>query len=135
MFFVALAVPDLFLEPENYTPANAMVTPAHIKPEWYFLWVYAILRAVPNKVGGVVLLFRAILVLLVLSFIDRAPGCQWCVVKQVIFWSLVADCFALTWLGGAPAEAPYILARQICTVAYFGCFVGLCLVGHVRRRL
>lgn len=70
MLLVSLILPDLFLEPENFIPANPLVTPAHIKPEWYFLWVYAILRAIPNKLGGVVALFMAILILGVLPFID-----------------------------------------------------------------
>lgn len=85
---VRLLVPDLFLEPENYTPANPLVTPAHIKPEWYFLWVYAILRAIPNKLGGVVALFAAVLVLAILPWVDRGKcnvGCTWCVIKQFFF--------------------------------------------------
>ena len=84
--------------------------------------MYAILRAVPNKVGGVVMLFRAILVLLVLPLIGGI-GCQWSAVKQVVFWGLVANFLMLRWLGGMPAEAPYIFARQVCTVRYFGWFL------------
>lgn len=92
MLFVTFVVPDLFSEPENFTPANCLVTPAHIKPEWYFLWAYAILRAVPDKAGGVCALFGAILVLATLPFTDKGRdrvGCPWCIIKQGIFWSLV----------------------------------------------
>lgn len=99
MLGVRLLTPDLFLEPENFIPANPLVTPAHIKPEWYFLWVYAILRAIPNKLGGVVALFAAILILAILPIVDRGKnmvGCRWCVVKQSMFWSLVRVFFLLT---------------------------------------
>jgi len=124
MFFVRLLVPDLFLEPENYTPANPMVTPAHIKPEWYFLWVYAILRAVPNKTGGVVALLMAILMLLSLPFTDsRGHGCQWCEVKQSIFWGFVTVWLLLTWLGRCPAEEPFITCAQVMSVLYFSYFL------------
>jgi len=71
MCVVRMGFPDLFLEPENYIPANPLVTPAHIKPEWYFLWIYAILRAIPNKLGGVLALFAAIFVLALLPFLDK----------------------------------------------------------------
>jgi len=89
MVSVSLFLPDMFLEPENFIPSNPLVTPDHIKPEWYFLWAYAILRAVPNKFGGVMILFGAILVLLVLPLVDvrkAEVGCSGCVVKQVMFW-------------------------------------------------
>ena len=79
MLVVRLLLPDLFLEPENYIPANPLRTPAHIKPEWYFLWVYAILRAVPNKLGGVVALFGAILILAVLPLMGRRKHMIGCV--------------------------------------------------------
>ena len=88
ILFVRLVTPDLFLEPENYIPANPLRTPAHIKPEWYFLWVYAILRSVPNKLGGVVALFMAILVLATLPITEKRKsivGCTWCPVKQFMF--------------------------------------------------
>jgi len=99
MLAVSLLVPELFSEPENYIPANPLVTPAHIKPEWYFLWVYAILRAIPNKLGGVSALFAALLVLLRLPVLDKGVdmiGCTWCPIKQLIFWSLVAVFLLLT---------------------------------------
>lgn len=88
MLVVRLLVPDLFLEPENYIPADPLKTPAHIKPEWYFLWLYAILRAVPNKLGGVVAMFSAVAVLATLPITDRGIrmlGCTWCIVKQLMF--------------------------------------------------
>lgn len=78
ILLVRLLMPDLFLEPENYIPANCLVTPAHIQPEWYFLWAYAILRAIPNKLGGVVALFSAVLVLAVLPFMDRGKDMVGC---------------------------------------------------------
>lgn len=126
MSVVTLLTPDLFLEPENYIPANPLVTPAHIKPEWYFLWVYAILRAVPNKLGGVVALFSAILILFILPFADRGKdmvGCTWCVIKQGMFWGFVSVFLLLTWLGRCPAEEPFIFAAQVVRVLYFLFFI------------
>lgn len=128
MLYISLLRPDLFLEPENYIPANALVTPAHIKPEWYFLWVYAILRAIPNKLGGVVALFVAILILFSLPFLDHGRervGCGWSVVKRVMFWSLVATFFVLTWLGRCPAEEPYNLAAKLAGAGYFSFYLVL----------
>lgn len=90
---IVLLLPDLFAEPENYIPANPLVTPNHIKPEWYFLWLYAILRAIPNKLGGVVALFAGILVLGVFPFFIIITGglCGMGVssVRQFFFWCLV----------------------------------------------
>jgi len=126
ILFVRLLTPDLFLEPENFIPANPLSTPAHIKPEWYFLWVYAILRSVPNKLGGVLALFIAILVLAALPVFEkrkRLIGCTWCKMKQLIFWSLIATFLLLTWLGRCPAEEPFIYAAQVARAQYFLFFI------------
>ena len=130
ILLVSLLLPDLFLEPENFIPANPLVTPAHIKPEWYFLWVYAILRAIPNKLGGVMALFLAILILGVLPFIDTSKniiGCAWCPVKQLIFWSLIGTFLLLTWLGSCPAEEPFNTAARTLRFLYFAYFAAFTL--------
>jgi len=122
MSLVLLVYPGLFSEPENYIPANVLKTPAHIQPEWYFLWLYAILRAVPNKSGGVLALVGALLVLVIFPFLEKrkdSVGCTWCVVKQSMFWSLVGRFFLLTWLGSCPAEEPYISATRNVMAVYF----------------
>ena len=89
------------------------------------MWVYAILRAVPNKLGGVVALFSAVLIFGVLSFVDNGKdmvGCTWCVVKQIMFWSLVRIFLLLRWLGRCPAEEPFNSAARVISVAYFSFF-------------
>ena len=85
-------------DPENFIPANPLLTPLHIKPEWYFLWAYAILRSIPNKLGGVIAMFAAILVLLILPFLMpvNSPAIRFNPIAQVLFWCLVADTALLT---------------------------------------
>lgn len=131
MFFmfgvIVLLLPDLFAEPENYIPANPLVTPNHIKPEWYFLWLYAILRAIPNKLGGVVALFAGILILGVFPFflIVRGGLCGIGVsrFRQFFFWCLVGVFIILRWLGSCPAEEPFNFVAQVSSLIYFGCYV------------
>jgi len=84
--FLALFVPTRLGDAENYNQADALVTPVHIKPEFYFLWAYAILRSVPNKLGGVVAMLMAIALLAVLPFLNKdKPGCSFCPINQIIF--------------------------------------------------
>ena len=119
--FIALFMPNILGDPENFIPANPLVTPIHIKPEWYFLWAYAILRSIPNKLGGVVAMFAAILILLVLPLIahHKNRGLIFYPPGQFIFWSLAANTLLLTWIGGCPVEPPYELLGQIFTCSYF----------------
>jgi ubiquinol-cytochrome c reductase cytochrome b subunit len=107
--------------PDNYIPANPMVTPAHIVPEWYFLPFYAILRAVPDKLGGVLLMFGAIMVLFVLPWLDRQPirSSNFRPLYKIFFWILFADCIALGYLGAMPAEGIYVTLSRIATAYYF----------------
>lgn len=136
ILWVRLLAPDMFLECENYIPANPLVTPVHIQPEWYFLWVYAILRAIPNKLGGVIALFGAVLILLALPIVDRGKdiiGCTWCVVKQFMFWFLIGDFLFLTWLGRCPAEEPFNTAAQVGRVLYFLFFIVFPVWGNWRK--
>lgn len=113
--------PNLLGHPDNYVPANPLVTPAHIVPEWYFLPFYAILRSIPNKLGGVLLLLSAIFVLVLLPFFVKSHirSSQFRPFSAVMFWVFMSDCFLLGWLGGQPVEAPYVLAGQACTLFYF----------------
>lgn len=119
--FIALFIPNVLGDPENFVPANPLVTPVHIKPEWYFLWAYAILRSVPNKLGGVVAIFAAILILLTLPFISQQKnrGLVFYPLGQCMFWLLTANTLLLTWIGGCPVEPPYETLGQIFTVSYF----------------
>lgn len=118
---IVLLYPNTLGDPENFLPANPLVTPTHIKPEWYFLWAYAILRSIPNKLGGVVAIFAAILILFSLPFsiTQRRRTLAFYPINQILFWFLVSDICLLTWIGGCPVEAPYDTLGQYFTFLYF----------------
>lgn len=118
---VILFIPDIVADPENFIVANPLVTPIHIKPEWYFLWVYAILRSIPNKLGGVIALAAAMLILftLPLTKVRKKQGLAFYPINQLLFWGLVRSWAILTWIGGRPVEDPYILIGQTFTILYF----------------
>nr|AAR00691.1 cytochrome b [Badis siamensis] len=124
---LALFSPHLLGDPDNFTPANPLVTPPHIKPEWYFLFAYAILRSIPNKLGGVLALLASILVLMAVPFINTSKhrNLTFRPFSQLLFWMLVADVFTLTWIGAMPVEDPYIIIGQIASLLYFLLFLVL----------
>lgn len=119
-FFVFFA-PNFFGEADNYIPANPLVTPAHIVPEWYFLPFYAILRSVPDKLGGVLLMFGAVFVLFVVPWLDKSSvrSAQFRPVYRVFFWVLLINCLVLGWIGGKPVEGIYVLIGRLTTAYYF----------------
>lgn len=122
IFFAIVGfMPNYLGHPDNYIEANPLATPAHIVPEWYFLPFYAILRAVPDKLGGVLLMFAAIFVLFVLPWLDRSPvrSARFRPVFRIFFWMLFIDCIALGYLGGKPAEGVYVVASRVATAWYF----------------
>ncbi len=118
---LVLIRPNLLGDPDNFIPANPLVTPAHIQPEWYFLFAYAILRSIPNKLGGVIALVLSIAILIILPFYNlrKFRGIQFYPINQVIFWSILVTVILLTWIGAQPVEEPYVLIGQILTVVYF----------------
>jgi ubiquinol-cytochrome c reductase cytochrome b/c1 subunit len=136
-YFVFFA-PNYLGHPDNYTPANPMVTPAHIVPEWYFLPFYAILRAIPDKLGGVLCMFGAILVLFVLPWLDtsKVRSGNFRPLFRPFFWLFLVNAIALGYLGGKPAEGLYVVFSQICTAYYFAYFlIILPIIGKIEKPL
>ena len=125
--FVVFFAPDYLGHPDNYIPADPLKTPAHIVPEWYFLPFYAILRAVPDKLGGVIAMISAILILFVLPWLDtsKVRSATFRPIYKKLYWFLVVDIIVLTWIGGSPAEGNFILIGQIATIYYFAHFLVL----------
>nr|ABM47067.1 cytochrome b [Avahi laniger]ABM47068.1 cytochrome b [Avahi laniger]ABM47069.1 cytochrome b [Avahi laniger] len=118
---LVLFFPDLLGDPDNYTPANPLNTPPHIKPEWYFLFAYAILRSIPNKLGGVLALISSILILAIIPLLQttKQQSMTFRPLSQCLFWILVADLCTLTWIGGQPVENPFIFIGQTASILYF----------------
>nr|NP_957765.2 cytochrome b [Ophiopholis aculeata] len=131
-FFVGLIIlsllfPTALSDPENYIPANPLVTPPHIQPEWYFLCSYAILRSIPNKLGGRAALVSSILALFLIPVLHLSDqnACFSRPLGQIAFWLIIGNFFLLTWIGSQPVEYPYIVLGQLASVFYFVGFLGL----------
>jgi len=128
-FFIFTAVifyaPDKLGHSDNYIEANSMQTPASIVPEWYLLPFYAILRSIPNKLLGVISMFVAILILLVLPFTDTSniKGSSYKPLFTIAFWLFALNFLVLMWLGSCHVEAPFIVAGQVATAYYFSHFL------------
>nr|YP_009485745.1 cytochrome b [Canthesancus helluo]AVZ00881.1 cytochrome b [Canthesancus helluo] len=127
MVFIMLNLwePRMLGDPENFIPANPLVTPVHIQPEWYFLFAYAILRSIPNKLGGVIAMVASIAIIVILPFtnLSKFQSNKFYPLNQLLFWTLAATMLLLTWIGARPAEEPYIFTGQVLTVMYFLYFI------------
>jgi len=142
MYFVFFA-PNFFGEPDNYIPANPMVTPPHIVPEWYFLPFYAILRAVPDKLGGVLLMFAGVLILFVLPWLDtsKVRSATFRPIYKQLYWIFFLDCILLGYVGGQAPSNPVLggimdmtdLGRIATAYYFFHFLVLLPLVGKIER--
>nr|YP_009441784.1 cytochrome b [Tetratoma fungorum]AOY39329.1 cytochrome b [Tetratoma fungorum] len=125
MIFILISLtllnPNLLGDPDNFIPANPLVTPIHIQPEWYFLFAYAILRSIPNKLGGVIALIMSIAILVILPFTNKKKflSNQFYPINKILFWTLLTIVILLTWIGARPVEDPYIITGQILTILYF----------------
>nr|AXS65469.1 cytochrome b [Cucujoidea sp. 39 KM-2017] len=118
---LTLINPYLLGDPDNFVPANPLVTPIHIQPEWYFLFAYAILRSIPNKLGGVIALVMSIAILYFMPFFNNKKylSNQFYPLNKSLFWFFFIITILLTWIGARPVEDPYIIIGQILTVLYF----------------
>nr|UXW64262.1 cytochrome b [Corynis sp.] len=121
LIILVLIAPNYLGDPDNFIKANSMVTPLHIKPEWYFLFAYAILRSIPNKLGGVMALLLSILILMILPFFyfKNFKGLTFYPINKLIYWTMISIIMLLTWIGANPVEDPFILTGQILTILYF----------------
>jgi len=143
VFFLLLAVivffaPNVLGHPDNYTPANALSTPSSIVPEWYLLAFYAILRAIPSKVFGVLAMISAILILFSLPLLDgsRVRSSSFRPLMRGAYWLFIVNFFLLTWIGSQHPEAPYVLIGRVCTGLYFSFFlIGVPAIGLIENSL
>nr|WAX39179.1 cytochrome b [Anaplecta sp. 5 ZQW-2020] len=124
LVMLTLMNPYLLGDPDNFIPANPLVTPIHIQPEWYFLFAYAILRSIPNKLGGVMALIMSIAILFMLPMNkSKFQGMQFYPINQTMFWVMTNTVLLLTWIGARPVEDPYIMVGQVLTIIYFMYFI------------
>ena len=132
-FYICFQLPWDLGDPENFIPANPMVTPIHIQPEWYFLFAYAILRSIPRKLGGVIALVFSVLILILLPFYGRftIKSRMFLPFRKVIFWFFIVLVILLTWIGARPVEDPYIIVGQVLTIVYFLYFIFLPLINKI----
>nr|AYR05211.1 cytochrome b [Anthribidae sp. 2 ACP-2013] len=125
LILLTLLNPYLLGDPDNFIPANPLVTPIHIQPEWYFLFAYAILRSIPNKLGGVIGLLMSIVILYFLPFIYKKKflNSNFYPMNKMLFWIFISIFILLTWIGARPVEDPYIIIGQLLTILYFSYFL------------
>nr|AXS65949.1 cytochrome b [Scarabaeoidea sp. KM-2017] len=121
LMMLVLINPYMLSDPDNFTLANPLVTPIHIQPEWYFLFAYAILRSIPNKLGGVIALVMSIAILMIMPFINKKKmtSTQFYPMNKILFWLFLNIILLLTWIGARPVEEPYIMIGQTLTILYF----------------
>lgn len=121
LILICLLNPYLLGDPDNFIPANPLVTPIHIQPEWYFLFAYAILRSIPNKLGGVIALVISIAILFTLPLTHKRNfrTIKFYPLNKILFWNFVIIVILLTWIGARPVEDPFILTGQLLTIIYF----------------
>lgn len=143
LLFIVLSIlvfyiPNVLGDPENYIKANPLVTPVHIMPEWYFLFAYAILRAIPNKLGGVIALVLSIVILAILPFVHTSflKSLTFRPLGKLFYWFFMVNFILLTWIGSKPVEDPYIFIGQLSSIFYFSYFLILIPIsGLIENRI
>nr|YP_009713620.1 cytochrome b [Paramacrosteles nigromaculatus]QGG46178.1 cytochrome b [Paramacrosteles nigromaculatus] len=137
LMMLTMMDPYLLSDPDNFIPANPMVTPIHIQPEWYFLFAYAILRSIPNKLGGVMALFMSIVILAILPFSMKSKfkGIQFYPLNQFNFWTFIVIIILLTWIGARPVELPFTNTGMVLTIMYFMYFISDPLLFKIWEKL
>lgn len=127
LFFILVVLywPIILGDNENFSIADPAVTPHHIQPEWYFLFAYAILRSIPNKLGGVIALVLSVLILYTLpfTFVSKMKSTAFYPLNSFLFWIFIVVIILLTWIGIRPVEEPFVLTGQILTTVYFLYFI------------
>lgn len=122
---IVFEYPYILIDAENFNIANPIITPPHIQPEWYFLFAYAILRSIPNKLGGVVALLISILIIISFSFTikNKISSFYFSLKNKFLYWIFINIFIILTFLGAMPIEFPYVFIRQVITILYFSFFI------------
>nr|ABY86460.1 cytochrome b [Boa imperator]ACY69694.1 cytochrome b [Boa constrictor constrictor]ACY69696.1 cytochrome b [Boa constrictor constrictor] len=129
--------PDIFNDPENFSKANPLVTPQHIKPEWYFLFAYGILRSIPNKLGGALALAMSIMILFTVPFIhtSKLRSMTFRPLMQLMFWTFTSTFVLITWAATKPVEPPFISISQVASIIYFAFFISNPVLGWTENKI
>ena len=136
--YLVFFIPNALGDPENFIKANPLVTPVHIMPEWYFLFAYAILRAIPDKLGGVLGLVFSIMILFITPFVHTSwlKSLNFRPLGKLMYWLFISNFILLTWIGSKPVEEPFIVLGQLSSVFYFSYFLLLLpLIGLLENKL
>nr|AAO66201.1 cytochrome b [Aparallactus capensis] len=137
MFIIMSFTPDLFNDPENFSKANPLTTPQHIKPEWYFLFAYGILRSIPNKLGGTFALLMSIAILITMPFTHTSyiRSSAFRPLTQLVFWTLIATFIIITWTATKPVEPPFTTIGQVTSSMYFMFFMMNPILGWSENKI
>nr|AAU87476.1 cytochrome b [Amplorhinus multimaculatus] len=137
LFITMSFTPDMFNDPENFSKANPLVTPQHIKPEWYFLFAYGILRSIPNKLGGTLALLMSVIILTTTPFTHTSHirSMTFRPLAQLMFWTLIATFITISWTATKPVEPPFISISQLTSVLYFSFFILTPILGWIENKI
>nr|CAG38961.1 cytochrome b [Bungarus multicinctus] len=137
LFTILSFMPNLLNDPENFSKANPLLTPQHIKPEWYFLFAYGILRSIPNKLGGTMALIMSVAILITAPFAHTSytRSMTFRPFTQILFWTLISTFIIITWTATKPVESPFILISQMTSIIYFSFFIINPLLGWTENKI